>query len=59
MHYFLINIGTSDMGLYKFKDDSGADNNVVADELTPVALFVGLRTEDFTTQDLFNVFTYS
>ncbi len=55
-HYFLINIGTSDMGLYKFKDDSGADNNVVADELTPVALFVGLRTEDFTTQDLFNVF---
>lgn len=58
VHYFLINIGTSDMGLYKFKDDSGADNNVVADELTPVALFVGLRTEDFTTQDLFNVFTY-
>lgn len=58
-HYFLINIGTSDMGLYKFKDDSGADNNVVADELTPVALFVGLRTEDFTTQDLFNVFINS
>ena len=56
VHYFLINIGASDMGLYKFKDDSGADNNVVADELTPVALFVGLRTEDFTTQDLFNVF---
>ena len=58
VHYFLINVGTSDMGLYKFKDDSGADNNVVADELTPVALFVGLRTEDFTTQDLFNVFIY-
>lgn len=57
-HYFLINVGASDMGLYKFKDDSGADNNVVADELTPVALFVGLRTENFTTQDLFNVFTY-
>ena len=56
VHYFLINIGASDMGLYRFKDDSGADNNVVADELTPVALFVGLRTEDFTTQDLFNVF---
>ena len=59
VHYFLINIGASDMGLYRFKDDSGADNNVVADELTPVALFVGLRTEDFTTQDLFNVFTNS
>lgn len=58
-HYFLINVGASDMGLYKFKDDSGADNNVVADELTPVALFVGLRTENFTTQDLINVFTYS
>ena len=58
VHYFLINIGASDMGLYRFKDDSGADNNVVADELTPVALFVGLRTEDFTTQDLFNVFIY-
>lgn len=59
VHYFLINIGASDMGLYRFKDDSGADNNVVADELTPVALFVGLRTEDFTTQDLFNVFINS
>lgn len=59
VHYFLINVGSSDMGLYRFKDDSGADNNVVADELTPVALFVGLRTENFTTQDLFNVFTYS
>ncbi|MBF6631351.1 MAG: hypothetical protein ITG01_09435 [Comamonas sp.] len=57
-HYFLINVGASDMGLYKFKDDSGADNNVVADELKPVALFVGLRTEDFTTQDLINVFVY-
>ena len=59
VHYFLINIGASDMGLYRFKDDSGADNNVVADELTPVALFVGLRAENFTTQDLFNVFIYS
>mgnify|MGYP001563809599 CR=1 FL=1 len=59
VHYFLINIGASDMGLYRFKDDSGADNNVVGDEVTPVAWFVGLRTEDFTTQDLFNVFTNS
>lgn len=56
VHYFLINVGAENSALYRFKDDSGADSNVVPDELTPVALFVGVRTEDFSTQDLINVF---
>lgn len=55
-HYFLVNIGAADSALYKFTDDSGADSTVVPDELTPVAYFVGIRTENYTTQDLINVF---
>lgn len=55
-HYFLINVGNNNSALYLFKDDSGADNNVVPDELTPVALFVGVRTDSYTTADLINVF---
>lgn len=55
-HYFLINIGSSDMALYLFYDDTGADNNVVADELIPIATFIGIRTEDFTMSDLIHAF---
>jgi len=51
-HYFLINVGTSDMALYYFKDDTGADNRVVSDELTPIALFVGVRTEQLSELDI-------
>lgn len=55
-HYFLINVGSTDSALYLFSDDTGADNNIVPDELTPVAYFVGVRTENYTTADLINVF---
>lgn len=55
-HYFLVNIGDSDSAIYLFKDDTGADNKVVADELTPIAYFVGVRTEDYTMADLISVF---
>lgn len=55
-HYFLVNVGTADSALYLFRDDSGADNRVTPDELTPIARFVGLRTEDFSSTDLMNVF---
>jgi Ca2+-binding RTX toxin-like protein len=51
-HYFLINVGTSDMALYYFKDDTGADNQIVSDELTPIALFVGVRTEQLSELDI-------
>jgi Ca2+-binding RTX toxin-like protein len=51
-HYFLINVGASDMALYYFKDDTGADNRVVSDELTPIALFVGVRTEQLSELDI-------
>jgi len=55
-HYFLVNVGTADSALYLFRDDSGADNRVTPDELIPIARFVGLRTEDFSSTDLMNVF---
>jgi Ca2+-binding RTX toxin-like protein len=51
-HYFLINVGASDMALYYFKDDTGADNQIVSDELTPIALFVGVRTEQLSELDI-------
>jgi Ca2+-binding RTX toxin-like protein len=55
-HYFLINVGESDMALYLFRDDTGADNNVVADELTPIVRFLGVRTEELSATDLANIF---
>lgn len=55
-HYFLINVGSNNSALYLFQDDSGADNTVVPDELTPIALFVGVRTDSYTTSELINVF---
>jgi len=51
-HFFLINVGASDMALYYFKDDTGADNQIVSDELTPIALFVGVRTEQLSELDI-------
>jgi hypothetical protein len=56
-HYFLINVGTSDMALYYFRDDTGADNRVVPDELTPIVRFVGVRTEQLTELDILQSFT--
>lgn len=56
VHYFLINVGTSDMALYRFKDDSGADNRVVPDELVPIARFVGIRTDQLSMDDVLNIF---
>ena len=47
-HYFLINVGSSDMALYRFTDDTGANNRIVADEVIPQAIFVGVRTEQLT-----------
>ncbi|TSE35328.1 Leukotoxin [Tepidimonas fonticaldi] len=47
-HYFLFNVGNSDMALYKFTDDSGGNDRITPDELTPQAIFVGVRTEQLT-----------
>jgi hypothetical protein len=46
IHYFLVNIENKGMGIYQFQDDTGADDYVHGDELTPVALLVGVYTED-------------
>jgi hypothetical protein len=51
-HYFLVNIAQEDSALYLFTDDTGADNQVIADELTPMALLRGIRTEDFSAAEL-------
>ena len=50
-HYFLVNVGNEDMGVYKFTDDTGANNRVLSDEITPVAVLVGVRTEDINYQN--------
>lgn len=51
-HYFLVNVGEKDSALYLFTDDTGADNQIIADELTPLVLLSGVRTEDFSAADL-------
>lgn len=51
-HYFLVNVGEKDSALYSFTDDKGGNNQVTADELTPVLLLSGVRTEDFSAADL-------
>ncbi len=51
-HYFLVNVGEKESALYLFTDDTGADTQIIADELTPLVLLSGVRTEDFSAADL-------
>ena len=43
-HFFVLDIATKGMAVYYFKDDTGANAKVVADELVPVVLLVGAST---------------
>jgi Ca2+-binding RTX toxin-like protein len=43
-HYFVLDIATVGMAVYYFKDDTGANARVVADELVPVVVLVGAST---------------
>ena len=54
IHYFLVNVSPTDMALYQFKDDTGADNVVTADELTPIVRFVGVTTDSLSMDALIN-----
>ncbi len=47
-HYFMVNIQNQGAALYFFKDDTGADSNVVADELTPQVMLLGVTTESLS-----------
>lgn len=47
-HLFLVNVSDTDMGVYIFTDDTGANNRIVSDELTPVAVLTGITTADVT-----------
>lgn len=47
-HIFMVNVNDKDVGIYKFTDDTGANNRVVSDELTPIALLTGITTADIT-----------
>ncbi len=51
-HYFMLNAGDKNCALYYFADDNQGNNQVAADELTPVLLLSGVRTEDFSAADL-------
>jgi len=41
-HYFVVDIAGRGAALYLFRDDSNGDNNIVADELTPMLLLTGV-----------------
>ncbi len=56
VHYFLVNVSDTDMALYLFKDDSGADNVVTPDELSPVVRFMGITTDQLTMADVIAAF---
>lgn len=45
-HYFVVNVAGQGAALYLFQDDSNGDNNIVADELTPIVLLTGVNTAD-------------
>lgn len=40
--YFVVDIVGKGAALYQFKDDSNGDNNLIADELTPLVLLTGV-----------------
>jgi hypothetical protein len=46
-HYFLLDVENVGVGIYRFKDDTGADNRVVTDEIAAVAVLAGVYTSDF------------
>ena len=47
-HYFMVNIQGQGAALYFFQDDTGANNNIVADELTPQVMLTGISTESLS-----------
>ncbi len=47
-HYFALDIVGQGAALYKFKDDTNGDNNIVADELTPMVLLTGVSADSLT-----------
>ena len=47
-HLFLVNVSETDMGIYLFKDDTGANDSIISDELTPLVILTGITTEDLT-----------
>ena len=48
-HYFVFDIANVGMGVYYFKDDTGANARVVADELVPVVVLAGVSTASLDT----------
>jgi Ca2+-binding RTX toxin-like protein len=45
-YYFVVDVAGKGAALYLFKDDSNGDNNIVADELTPILLLTGVSAND-------------
>ena len=42
VYYFVVDIAGQGAGVYRFKDDTNGDNNLIADELTPLLLLTGV-----------------
>ncbi len=47
-HIFIVNVNDTDLGIYLFTDDTGANDRVVSDELKPLVLLTGVTTDDIT-----------
>jgi hypothetical protein len=48
-HIFVFNVAGQGLAVYRFTDDTGADNKIVADELTPLVLLTGVTAEQLDT----------
>lgn len=50
-HIFILNVANVGVGIYNFIDDTGANDRVIADELTPVAFLIGLNTSQLNSDN--------
>ncbi len=48
-HIFAFNVAGQGLAVYRFTDDTGANNTIVADELTPLVLLAGVTAEQLNT----------
>lgn len=50
-HIFIVNVNSTDLGIYLFEDDSDANNIIDSDELSLLTILTGVRTEDITYEN--------
>lgn len=48
VHFFVVDIAGQGAGIYRFKDDTNGDNNLIADELSPMLLLTGVSAANLS-----------